>query len=468
MLNNIDKGMYLRFCTGVSKLDFYPFAEIKNWKNLGYWLLVLKPYIDKENSADGILENYTFSEAENSLEATVSLKATWQDGTPVSSFEAAMGIAKGFTHREHSTSIRVIGTEDINNIGWEKKSYKGIEIISPIKFKLFFEGKIDNIKGVLEDALSFKTLRNIIWPVRLNSFTNPEYNSGYFDIVSKYPIRFENGKYFLNVLGNQVELSTLNSKNGYDFYFNTSDYNQFKNQNEADLDFIVNKKQNMHTFIGIYNSNSKLFSTKKSRLQLSSILRNIACSLSKDENYHVPKGHFDTSEPGYQANVNWPIQLDFFPEDIKDIKIAIPYLTAKNKVLQKFEELSNKNGISIEWIDMSEDYNKSLDADLQIFIARIQNNRQIWLQNILNSNSVIFNLEKFPKTIQTLKAINIKSASTIPIKQDLLENFENSAFEEVSIIPIFRYYLHSYSRKNLPIVLNISENKEFYFSLNKN
>ena len=182
----------------------------------------------------------------------------------------------------------------------------------------------------------------------------------------------------------------------------------------------------------------------------------------------MPKGHFDTSEPGYQANVNWPKQLDFFPEDIKDIKIAIPYLTAKNKVLQKFEELSNKNGISIAWIDMSEDYNKSLDADLQIFIARIQNNRQIWLQNILNSNSVIFNLEKFPKTIQTLKAINIKSASTIPIKQDLLENFENSAFEEVSIIPIFRYYLHSYSRKNLPIVLNISENKEFYFSLNKN
>ena len=443
-------------------------SQIKNWKNLGYWLLVLKPYIDKDDNDDGILENYFFSESENSFEATVSLKATWQDGTPVSSFEAAMGIAKGLTHREHAASIRVAGTDDINKFGWEKKFYEGIKIISPIKFKLYFEGKIENIKGVLEDALSFSTLRNIIWPVRLNSYTNPEFDPSYFDIVSKYPIKFENGKYFLNVLGNHVELSTLSTKNGYDFYFNTSDFNQFKNQNEEALDFIINKKQNMHTFVGIFNSNSKKFESKKSRLQLASILRNIAYYLSKEENYQVTRGHFDQSEPGAQANINWPIEIDFFPQDINEIKIANPYPATKNKVMQNFEELAIKNGITIKWIDISEDFNKSLEADFQIFIARIQNNRQIWLQNILNSNSIINSLEKFPKTVYSLKEINLKSASTVPVNQHLLEKFENASFEEASIIPIFRYYLHSYSRKKLPIILNISENKEFYFSLNKN
>ena len=460
--------MTLRYRTGVSKLDFYPFAEIKNWKNLGYLLLILKPYIDKDNNDDGILESYIFSKEDNSLEATVSLKATWQDGTPVSSFEAAMGIAKGLTHREYSASIKVIGTENINQLGWDKKSYKGIEILSPIKFKLYFEGQIEKIQGVLEDALSFTTVGNIIWPVRLNSSVNPEYNPNNFDIISKYPIRYDNGMYILTVLGHQVELSTQDTNDGYDFYFNQTDFHQYKLPNELMSDFIIHQSKNMQTFIAIFNSKSRAFESKESRFIISSIMRSLALSFAEKENYYVSPGHFDLEEAGFHKEIEWPSKIISFPRDLQEIKIALPYLSVKSKVLTKFEEHALKNGIKIKWFDMSVDQDGALNSDLQIFIDRIQSNRQIWIQSMLKSKSILNSLEKFPKTMSALNEVTLKSASTLPVNTEPLLAFEKAAFDEISIAPIFRYYLYSYTRKNSPILLNISEIKELYFSLNKN
>nr|BFD30961.1 hypothetical protein GTC16762_05790 [Pigmentibacter ruber] len=467
MLKNNDMGNLFKFCTGVSKLDFYPFTEINNWKNLGYWLLVLKPYIDRENSQDGILESYHFCDKSNTFEATVCLKATWQDGTPISSFEAAMGIAKGLAHRKTSCSIQVKGTEEITHFGWEKKHYSGVEIISPIKFKLTLTGLVENIKGVLEDILSFTTLRNIIWPVRLNSFTHPIYDPSYFDIISKYPIKFESGKYFLSVLGNLVELSTLKSKINYDFYFNTFDFNQYKNINDSEENYLINKKQNMHTFFAIFNSLSEQFSSIESRKKISSILRNIAKNSQEEENIILANGHFEVNEPGYSQNIKWDEDNFDFPEHLTEIKIAIPFPSAKNMVLKKFAAEAEKKFINIKWLDLSDEENADTNYDLQIVIARIQGNRQIWVQNIINSNSFIQQLEKFPRTLSALKKINLNSASTFPLKSNLLNEFEETCHAECSITPIFRYHLHTYSRKNLPIVLNISEFKEFYFSLNR-
>ncbi len=467
MFNNNEISNHFKFCTGVTKLDFYPFAEINNWKNLGYWLLVLKPYIDKDNNSDGILETYSFCEQTNSFEGTICLKATWQDGTPVSSFEAAMGIAKGLAHRRSSCSIQVKGTEEIIKFGWEKKRYSGIEIISPIKFRLYFEGDVQNFKGILEDILSFTTLRNILWPVRLNSYTHPAYDPGYFDIISKYPIKFENGKFFLSVLGNLVELATIQYKINYDFYFNTADFNQFKNEADTEANYILNKKQNMHTFVGIFSSLSKNFADINQRKKISSILRNLAAEGGDLEKIHMTHGHFDISEPGCRSDISWAKKMENFPEKITEIKIALPFFSAKNKILDKFEVEAEKNGIKIKWIDLSEENDSSLDYDLQIIIARVQGNRQIWLQNAVNSWSFLQQLEKFPLTLKALKNINLNSAATLPLKADLLEEFEKAAYQEVSVIPIFRYHLHTYSKKNLPIVLNISEHKEFYFSLHK-
>lgn len=467
MLNNKEHGGHLKFCTGVNKLDFYPFTEIDNWKNLGYWLLVLKPYIDKDKNGDGILDSYIFCQQTNSLEATVCLKATWQDGTPISSFEAAMGIAKGLAHRKNSTALQVKGTEEITKLGWEKKAYSGIEIISPIKFKLHFTGTIENMAGVLEDILSFTTLRNIIWPVRLNSFANPNYDPSYFDIVSKYPIKFQNGKYYLNVLGNTVELATLTSKANYDFYFNTADFNLLKSPAESEKDFILNKRQNMNTVVALFNSLSKNFRDLQTRSKISAILRNIAIRLSTQENLQITDGHFDISEPGYTSEICWSSKNEIFPSEINEIKILLPFLSAKNKILQTFELEAEKNGIKVTWLDSSVLGENTTDFDLQIVVARIQNNRQIWLQNIANSNNFLQCLEKFPATAKALIKINLTSASTIPIKAELLAQFEAAAFLEASFVPLFRYHLYTYSRKDLPIVLNISEFKEFYFSLQR-
>ena len=468
MLNNRNQAIPLNYCTGVHALDFYPFKEIKNWKNLGYWLLVLKPYIDKDNTDDGILESYSFSKENNSLEATVSLKATWLDGTPISSFEAAIGIAKGITFREIYPFVQVIGTEAINDQDWEKKNYKGIEIISPIKFRLYFESTIANTQGVLEDALSINSAGNIFWPIRINTLKSAEINPNYFDIISKYPIRIENGKYFITVLGNQVELSTLSKKNDSDFYFNTSDFIKNKLVNELKSDFIINKSQNMQTFFAAFNSNSIVFSSKEARLKIASTLRGIAALFAESNNYHITLGHFDTNEQGFYNEINWPCTIENFPNSIQEIKISSPYLSAKNKVLTKFEEYALKSGVTIKWIDTSQSAEDTLQSDIHIFIDRIQTNRQIWMQFLFQTKEMKKYLNNFTKTNKSIDNINIKSATTVPLDSNALVKFEQAAFDEVSIIPIFRYYLYSYTRKNSPIVLNISENKELYFSLNKN
>lgn len=462
------RNISYRYCTGVSKIDFYPFCEIKNLKKLGYLLLVLKPFIDRDNQQEGILENYSFDPENNSFEATVSLTATWQDGTPVSSFEAAMAIAKGITFREYSSFIRVKGTEDINKPGWETRKYEGVEIISPIKFKLYFETQIDKILGVLEEALSFTAAGNVIWPVRINSSTHKEYHPEKFDLVSKYPIRYENGCYFLNALGNQIELCTSNSHEGFDFYFNSSDFNKYKRVNETFESFNINRSQYMQTFIAIFDSKSPTFAEKDTRLAISSILRSIALTLSDNDNYYIAKSHFERNEPGDSEETQWPKKLVQIPNHIREIKISIPYGSAKNKVMLKFEQYANKSGVNISWIDKSLEENSTARADLQIFIDRIHNNRQIWLQSLLNSDSTTEYLENFPKTLNSLKEITARSAATLPVSEKELCKFELAAYTEISIVPIFRFYMHSFSRKKVPIVLNISKNKELYFSLNKN
>ncbi|APJ04732.1 hypothetical protein [Silvanigrella aquatica] len=468
MINNKNQSMTFRYCTGASSIDFNPFSDAKNLKNHGYLLLLLKPYIDKDNINDGILENYIFNEDENSLEATVSLQATWQDGTPVSSFEAAMGIAKGLTHREFNPYLRVIGTEKINEIGWEKNQYQGIEIISPIKFKIYFEGNIKNFKGVLEDILSFSTVNNIIWPVRLNSSMYPEYNPNQFDIISKYPIRSEKEKYFIKVLGHQVELCTNNEKTNYDFYFNQNDFEKYKSPQELNHNYIEKTSDNEHTFFAVFNSNSRLFATKENRANIATILRNLAFQISEVDNINISPGHFNKTEPGSHIEINWPYKTDKIPKNMSEIKISISYPSIKNKLLNLFEEKMKKNGVKIKWISIFENEKEALHADMHFMMDRVQNNRQIWIQNILKSNFIFHYLKNFPKTLAALHDLTFKSACTLPLNVKSLLLFETFVFDESSIVPIYRYFLKTFTRKNSPIVLNISENKELYFSLNKN
>lgn len=465
MLSYKKQNTILRYCTGVTKLDFNPFTEITNWKNLGYWLLILKPYIDKDNSANGILESYKFSPEDNSFEATVSLNATWLDGTPVSSYEAAIGIAKGITYRECFSVIKVKDTENINQIGWEKNFYKGIEIISPIKFKIYFETQIENANNLLEESLSFSSVENIIWPVRLGSSTNPNYNKNNFDIISKYPIKFENNKYILNVFGNPIELATSNENREFDFYFNNTDFNNYKKLDEIKNNFNINQSKIMQTKIAIFNSKSKIFNSQEIRSVFSNILRNIALSLAEDQNYYIAPGHFDISENGYHSEAKWPCNGKQFSNTINEIKIATHQIELNSKFCAAIDKYFSKNGVVIKWVDINIE---NSNVDFQILTEIIQNGRQSWIHNILNSKFIINFIENFPKTLAVLNSIAKASSKTFPVNPEFLIAFEKATFNEGSIVPIFRHYLKYYSRKNSPIILNSSENKELYFSLNKN
>ncbi len=447
-----DKKVF-QICSEVDEITFNPFERPKNWIHLVYWSLVLKPYINDEEPSESILHKYHFSPDGKTFEAEVSPKAKWQDGTPVSALEAAIGIAKGFMYRDISASVKVVGTEEINAPNFETKKYSGIKILSPNRFELTFESKVENVRGVIKEALLQGSMGNKVWPVRLN-------NGNQFDVVSRYPIKFENGRYILNVFDYKVELTTTDNCANNDFYF----YDRMmEGANAKKEDFIVNKSPMPQTMVAIFNSQSKIFKNRDDRLKIASLLRYINSSQDKDKYISVP-GHFVKGEPGFDEKYSWPDKFENFPDGIEKLTIALPNKFPKKTFdMEKLEEIAEKANVQIKWVTLYDKEEEYAGADIQYFFDRVQKGRQVWIQNMEKEPAVLDYLSHFPETLSALLEVTKTSTSIVPLNEKALKEFAKASFEEVSIVPVIRYNLFLYSKRHLPIQLKFTEDREFIF-----
>ena len=127
------------------------------------------------------------------------------------------------------------------------------------------------------------------------------------------------------------------------------------------------------------------------------------------------------------------------------------------------EAQAARDGVKVNWVGASD---KDSAPTVFFGVGRQKAQRPLWIQNAFSKTNG--NVERFldgtPETRKAVNEIKEMSAATLPLKPELLANFERSAFAESAVAPLFRVSQVELSRKGLPIALTNTESGEFTFS----
>lgn len=436
----------LTLCTVATEVDLDPFKPIGDGTRHSILDLFTRDYLSEDPKFPGLLDAFNFSADGKTFTGRVASDVKWRDGAPLTSLEAALGIAKGLTHRPAHPNIRVLGTEQINEPGWETKTYTGIKILDARQFELVFDTStlIANRVGVIRELLSSGELSNRLWPARLSEKTSPGQLP---DVVSHYGVSGTKAHPVLNVLGYTLELhlggkcKNADITNPFlpDTYTNLSDYDIAVGQRELVLEAYFNPERP-----GLKDS--------ASRKELGAWLR-YALSDESQSKYgvRIPSGHFVSDEGGYREGFEWPISkaIGPFKSQRKDITILLANKSfVSDPVVLKMNKLFEDQGIKTSFVYRGADLDK---VDVLFQPASNQGKRQVWIEKALGTPLNAEFIKKYPQTMATVQEITTRSASTIPIDSAILRRFEEATFSESSIVPLFRYTTSNISKKSSPL-----------------
>lgn len=432
----------LQYCIPVEKINFNPFRNIEDGKELAY-LVFLRSYISTDSSEKGILSQYEFSPDGKIFTGKISEDLKWADGTPVTSIEAAFGIAKALEFRMLGGRVKVIGTEQINSPGWLKRKYEGIEIIDNRSFKLKLRSDIENLTGVLREALSTNSRHNRFWPIKLkdeDASLNPE-------VLARFPSFKEDGKFGLDINHKKVIFTDLkNCKNPkFSIYPEV-----FRSTGK-----LLSKKSPFPSAITLQINTERI--SLKLRKDFAGWIRSIFLDVSGETGIERVKSFFLIGEPGFDKNINWSSNFDL--EILKRKKIVIAYgIPVFKKII---EAAAKKNQLNIELISIPFERK---DVDAQIMSSAMIEARHVMLQDILKWPHVENFFGKSSETRARLEKIAELSASTVPPDLHTLNDFEKVAMQEFSFIPVARRYPIAWSEAKISICLDWTKKGELTFS----
>lgn len=426
------------YCVPVAKIDFNPFREIKDGKELAY-LMLLKSYISTESNEEGLLSQYEFSPDGRVFTGRVSPNAKWSDGKNLTAQEAAFGIAKTLTTRLLGERVRVEGTEDINQQGWQKKKYKGIELVDDRTFKLTFKSDIENLTGVVREALSTNSRHNRFWPIKLDGDA--------LEVMFKFP--FQRSKESIGMI---VEGKTIFFQNKVECL--SADMSIFPEVFSLPASNLVKQKSPNPSAITAQPNSSRL--SLQERKQIIAWLRTAFSNLSEDTGVQEVDSFFLEGEIGYKKESKWSRSIDF--SAIGKKKIVIGYGTPLYKLF--LDKAIEKYKLNIELVAYP---TTRADVDVQILSSGMISGRHVILQDILNWEHVKEFFAKTPKTKKILMKIAEKSASTLPPDLKNLQEFESIALKEGSLAPIARRFPTGFSKSTLPMCLSWNTQGELTF-----
>lgn len=442
----------LTYCVEV-EVNLNPYRIMKDPKELFYELLVTRSFISVNKAEPSLLDSWYFSPNGKKLRAKIAGSALWNDGTKLSARDAAFAIAKGLTFRPLGKKIRVKGTEQINDPGWISKTYEGIKIVSDDIFELSFDSEIENLTGVLKEALSSNSRHNRLWPIKLKDFDS---NKRIYDVISKFPLNANrDGSIDLSVYGSTVSLVSKDKCQEADFFAGKVKDDLVQN--------IYNFRTSRYPQVGIVfinTSKDSLHSIEK-RKEIAIWARQV---VAKSLEGSLENSHFRKQEPGFVANLDWselnkiPIK---FPKKI--VVTSSSFFDNTHPVRTTMERLTDELGSKLIWINSNINDPAPPEVDVIIWFSRLEVDRQIWTQDILAYPTIRQFLSRSPNTMASLDIILQKSAATIPVDNVTLQDLEQKALQEVSIVPITRVFKKVFSRKGLKFELAFTEQDEFTF-----
>ena len=323
-------------------VQFSTFRPFTNGNEIYYLLLLPKSFISENPNEKGILSKWNLSKNGSVFHAIVSSSAKWQDGTTLSAKDAALSIAKGFTYRPVGKKIKIINSETLDAADWKTRNHPGIKIISDNEFKIYFESKIENLKGTIIEALQTNSRHNRVWPTRISKLSGEIYPEAKFDLISKYPIKKLKNEYVLNIHGHNIRLTKNCNKT--DFYPTHLPINKKRDK------FSMSFSNHPQSLVGLMNKfkNAEL----SQRLFITNFMRN--CFDSFTSEIIVTDAHFTKKEAGFGSNISWPKKFPKrdkkYSTPLSKLNIGIGINIPKNHIIRKqLRHCSSINRIKLNW-----------------------------------------------------------------------------------------------------------------------
>jgi hypothetical protein len=160
-------------------------------------------------------------------------------------------------------------------------------------------------------------------------------------------------------------------------------------------------------------------------------------------------------ENGFSETV-WPraFQMSDIPKRPLVIAYEMPYFKVA------LEDFRARNKLDLLLVSLP---TTRTDLDGQILSSNMNEGRQIILQDILKWDHVSELIGGAKDTVEILKNIAAKSASTVPIDQTTLQTFESQAISDYSLVPLARRFPTAVSRASAEVSLCWNSRGELSF-----
>lgn len=406
----------VRYCVPVQKIDYNPYRRIDDGKELAY-ITLLKSYISTDSNEPGILSSYEFSPDGSEFTGRIAQGLKWSDGTELTSQQAADGISKTLKFRMLGERIKVARTD----------------IVDASTFKIRFESKIQNLTGVVREALSTNSRHNRFWPVKIVKGKAAPL------VLGKFPQKDDNT---FDVLGQNVQVVSQAKCEAAELSIfpealkvKTSDYTIQRSPTASAVTLQVNT--------------AKVGTTE--RKVLIGVLRSIFANAPETTGITQVESFFLAGEPGFNPKVKWP--------PIKEKPSRQFVIGYEHPIFKRIVE-SAPPGTQIKLVALP----SSEILDGQILASGMHEGRHVIFQDILKWPRVSEFLTQAPRTKKVLEDISARSASTIPPDNQILGAFETAAMDEAALAPLARRHPIAYSLSSIPIRLSFSSKGEITFT----
>lgn len=413
----------LRYCVPVSKFDFNPLRKLEDGKELAYLSLALRSYISTVPGQAGLLEAYSFTPDGTVFTAKVNPEAKWIDGSQLTPQEAANGISAAIPYRP---------------IG-EKVSVTGVKIVSESTFQLTLRSDSKNVTGLIRDALTSGSMHNRMWPVKGGS-------SG-LQVIGKWPLDLSTASPTMQIDGSLVQM--VGGKKCVDFDFTL--YPEFNSPKIAA--FTVSNAPVERAVVAQLNTQSLSESERK---EFSRWLRRAFNGLPAVYGVVPTAGFFKKGEAGFSPEIQWGTAKLSSTLSKRTFRIATG-IPVYEEILRLQAE---KDEVRLEFTEFPP---KSTQFDAHLMGSIVQQGRLIFLQDILSWDQGEELMRKAPRTLEVIRAIRAKSATTLPPDDPVLQRFEQTAISEAAVVPIARRHTTALTRKGLPLQLVIDASGEVNF-----
>lgn len=425
----------LELCTRAKAMNFNPFRSEVGGEEILLLQAVTRPIM----GPGGIVEKFHFAASGLEFTGQVSPSAKLaRSGRAVTPMMVAKSIASLIEYRIPARGIRVSKSEAI-----DERTFR-------LTFKA--EEGIENVTGVIRELLERLSAgaKSTFWVADPD---NPD------DFVASYPVSFHGNRIFLDVDGHKVAVSyggKCPDAAIFDFaakeeWSELSGYEEALSPDES---------------IGLAILDTTRLSRAKRETLAFLIRAATAAALKSSVGTRLSDQMVERGELGHSGNFAVATQAEpaLLAEASSDLKIVLHRRTPLYRFIESAlsAELMPR-GYRPRFVYWDADQVPQ-DADVVVAAFPTTKGRQKWMQGAFPNLGLLPMMTGAPHTTGALDRARKAAAATVPVDPKLVSDVEKAAFEEKSIIPLFRRRPAVLNKASSPVVMKFSESNQAYLA----